>query len=443
MAQHKQSGFSHHFILPFIVIIAVGAIGIYTMTRSRAQVATSTSSTLRIGTYNIMGGGNTDCDLAANSRWSKRIPVVAQNIKDAHVDIMTITEFDRPTSKAKRDSCDKGGSSSDLAKVLGGNWKVSKYHKAASHKEGKTKITDSPYRQNEAGFVYNTATVTLKKEATYRYQDYKTSTNKSCDRSYRSRYMTVGLFQQISTGQTFYVVSAHPKEGDSAGCVAIREKQATKILQKIASFMTAIKNDKKLAAAASSPVVIAGDMNVACAGGDCAEAIDTVFGAKGFKDVTKVAGVPLSNQTSATYIGLAKYDATADTDRKKTSLKKTKECIKVNGTNKCSTHYWRYATKIAGDEGTGEGKRLDRIYVQASANTAVRVLGCTTDVSAAIASDHRPVFTDIQFDQNSALGVIAGSSTSANTAASIPAAPLAEYQGQAEDDGTVLLPSEE
>jgi endonuclease/exonuclease/phosphatase family metal-dependent hydrolase len=237
MKKQNNQGFSHHLILPILVILAVGAIGVYTLNRSKAatQVELASSSRITIASWNT---------LITNSK--KNIAKGATALS-ASADIIDVQELNYKSERqAIRDKlmCKKCTFTGYMYK-----WKsYGATPASASIFWNKTKFT-----KKDAGWLWSYGKA-------QKYWTVEKDRN-APEGKVASRYITWVRLLDNATGREFYVLNTHTIaaiDKDGTGNTKNPKRMALykKHMDTVASFIQSIK------AKGDYPIFLTGDFNV-------------------------------------------------------------------------------------------------------------------------------------------------------------------------------------
>jgi len=237
MIKRNEKGFSHHFILPILVILAVGAIGVYTLTRSKAATQTelAPSSTITIASWNT---------LITNSK--KNISSGATALSKS-ADILDVQELNyKPERQAIRDklmckNCAYTGYMYKWSSVGATPASVSIFW-------NKTKFT-----KKEAGWLWSYG----KNQKYWAVEKDKNAP----DGKVASRYITWVRLQDKATGREFYVLNTHTiaaidKDGTGNANNPKRMALYKRHMEVLTAFIQTIKTK------GDYPIFLTGDFNV-------------------------------------------------------------------------------------------------------------------------------------------------------------------------------------
>lgn len=248
MKKHPKSskGFSHHFLLPLLVILAVGCIGVYTMMQSRA------ASILPEDSYFPSDSSYTDESIAAvldeDSEDTSTPPVVtAPTGSSVSLATWNVLKYDNSVASIR------GGVQEIFASGAGiiGLQEISKpsFTKGtpkAAVKEITSVKTGVYSPEGGSAIVWDTAK--YKKLAADSWRPVKTK---------EKRFVYV-KFQEISSGKKFYVLNLHMQPNVNNKPENCSTKDCKRFKEQMRSLVSKIKALQK----SKLPIFVIGDFNV-------------------------------------------------------------------------------------------------------------------------------------------------------------------------------------
>lgn len=301
----RQKGFSHHFILPLIVVVLIGGIGVYTMMQSRA----ASMRLCRNKTYSI-GSKSTVCLTYAKTMLNaipstgKAIDVTQSYSADTVAKVrafqaskklathdalgpktwtqLCAQKYTGEALLARKQACEKDGASLvTTAAVTVATWNVLKYDNSVTHmREGIKDIFSagasviSLEEVSAPSFTKNSPKTAVDKIKTMDIGVYspgegaalvwdntkvqKVSAGSFLPVAGRERRFVYAEFQYVATGHTFYVIGVHMQPGVNDAS----EKCTGSNCKYYKAQMKALVSKVKKLQSFNVPIFIAGDFNV-------------------------------------------------------------------------------------------------------------------------------------------------------------------------------------
>lgn len=220
------------------------------------------SADLHVGSFNIYGANNDSKATGEAKTWAERKPGVVADIIGEKADVVGLQEANQSTIynlpggvnqfTDLRNGLNAAGQPYELANTNG-------YNCAKPSTSSNCSYVDQG-ASNGTRIIYNTATVSLVGQGSFRYTKQTSSTH---------RYFAWATFQHKSTGNRFFFATTHLQPGDAVA----REAQWKELIAKVKSLNTT-----------NLPVIITGDFNTSKFSSPAATMLPTMKSA-GFLDV--------------------------------------------------------------------------------------------------------------------------------------------------------------
>lgn len=352
----SNKGFSYHFILPLLAIMAVIAIGFLTLRLGKADTV-APDGTFRVATYNIRA------TRLSKSAWdNKRANAILKYIKS--IDIVGLQETQREAVNlgTKHKSVSVANRSE--------NWLTNKLVAAGFSRSAPTKSPrygEKAYDNGEDRVIFwNNQKFTLVTQGQKSVSDDTTgvndeTANEGNESLAKHRNLVWVKLRETTSGKIFYFLTTHLTWGGSTGTYEpIRGTQITQIIDYVNQQMT------------DAPVILVGDMNSRSGSPE-----DKCF-TDGFPDAKNMLN---AKGNLIYYPECTHRQGGGFSDAYKTAT--TKQNMNY------STTITSFKGKLTGSVNTVNGRHIDHIYTKGAISVS------RIEVVKQKGSDHLPVEADV------------------------------------------------